>query len=71
MNLTWMLGNFQLFCAWAAHPNEDFNLNETPKPDAISIISYFIAAAVLIPIGWWLKAHLVPELAAWSRDWFH
>lgn len=28
----------------------------TEKPDPIEFISYLIAAAIVIPIGWWLKA---------------
>lgn len=29
--------------------------DKSAKPDAITLISYLIAAAILIPIGWWLK----------------
>ena len=46
-------------------------LRVNQKPDAIALFSYFLAAAILIPMGWWMKAHWVPALAAWSRGWFH
>ena len=26
-------------------------------PDTLTIVSYAIAAAILLPIGWWLKAN--------------
>jgi hypothetical protein len=26
------------------------------KPDVIDLISYLIAAAIVIPIGWWIKS---------------
>lgn len=28
------------------------------EPDGLSVISYLVAAAILIPIGWWLKGFL-------------
>jgi hypothetical protein len=31
------------------------------KPDSSSLLSYLIAAAVLIPVGWWLKANFLSE----------
>lgn len=38
------------------------------NPDPLTIISYLIAAAILIPIGWWLKENL--GLAEWLRSFF-
>jgi hypothetical protein len=37
----------------------DHNPNEPPHgtPSLWSVISYLIAAAILLPIGWWLKEH--------------
>jgi hypothetical protein len=27
------------------------------KPDLLTLVSYTIAAALLLPLGWWLKAN--------------
>lgn len=35
-------------------------MKEQPKPagvDILSLVSYLIAAAFLLPLGWWLKAN--------------
>lgn len=39
------------------------------KPDLLTLVSYLIAAAILIPIGWWLKDNL--GLADWLRSLFY
>lgn len=39
------------------------------KPDALTLISYLIAAAMLLPLGWWLKENL--GLAEWMRSFFY
>ena len=39
------------------------------SPDLLTLISYAVAAAILIPIGWWLKENL--GLADWLRSLFH
>lgn len=41
------------------------------KPDAIAVVSYFLAAAVLIPIGWWMKANYAHDMGAWTLSLFH
>lgn len=39
------------------------SVNEQPKPiDILSIVSYLIAAALLLPLGWWLKAHYAKDV---------
>jgi hypothetical protein len=45
-------------------------MSEPTKPDAISFISYLLAAAIIIPIGWWLKANEVFGFGAWVQSWF-
>lgn len=42
------------------------------KPDAIDLISYLIAAAIVIPIGWWIKAKYGAPLGDGQAqaDWF-
>lgn len=32
------------------------------KPSPVSLISYLIAAAILLPVGWWLKANYAKEV---------
>lgn len=44
-------------------------MNDPKSPDGLTIISYLIAAAILIPIGWWLKENL--GLADWLRSLFY
>ncbi len=41
------------------------------EPDGLSIISYLIAAALLLPIGWWLKVNWAPGAAEWLRSLVH
>ncbi len=40
------------------------------KEDMLSLISYLIAAAIIIPIGWWLKSHELFGFGAWVMSWF-
>lgn len=37
-------------------------------PDGLTVVSYIIAAAILLPLGWWLKENL--GLAEWLRSLF-
>lgn len=32
------------------------------KPDALALISYLVAAAMLLPLGWWLKANYANDV---------
>lgn len=41
------------------------------KPDVISLISYSIASAMLLPIGWYLKANYAEQLGGWVISWFY
>lgn len=41
------------------------------KPDVISLISYGIASALLLPIGWYLKANYAEQLGGWVISWFY
>jgi hypothetical protein len=43
-------------------------MNDTP--DAISIISYLVAAAMLIPLGWWLKANYASDVGGFILSFF-
>jgi hypothetical protein len=45
---------------------QEDDLNQ-PGPDWHSIISYLIAAAILVPIGWWAKDNIAPHVAEWIR----
>jgi hypothetical protein len=42
-----------------------------PRSEGLAVISYLIAAAILLPLGWWLKAAYAPAIADWSRSLFH
>jgi len=44
---------------------------EQPEHSNIALIANLIAFAIMAPLAWYLKAHYVPILAAWSRTWFH
>jgi hypothetical protein len=44
-------------------------MNKSPE-DAYSVIGYFIAAAVLFPVGLWIKATYAAPLAAWIRTFY-
>lgn len=44
-------------------------MNEPNSHDGLTIISYLVAAAILLPIGWWLKENL--GLADWLRAFFY
>lgn len=44
---------------------------DRPTPDTLTIVSYMIAAAFLLPLGWWLKASWAPSAAAWLRGLFY
>lgn len=37
--------------------------------DALTIVSYLIAAAIVLPLAWWLKDYL--DLAEWMRSFFY
>lgn len=37
----------------------------TNKPDMLTLVSYLIAAAILIPIGWWLKESHAGDIGHW------
>jgi hypothetical protein len=41
------------------------------KPDAVSLLSYALASALLLPLGWWLKANYASELGGWILSWFY
>lgn len=41
------------------------------KPDALSIVSYFIAYAMLAPIGMWLKSERLFGFGDWVVSLFH
>ncbi len=47
----------------------DRDPKEPKRNDGITVVSYLIAAALLIPLGWWLKENL--GLADWLRNTFH
>jgi len=32
-------------------------MNERQSPDPLTLFSYLLVAAILLPLGWWLKAH--------------
>lgn len=40
------------------------------QPDAISLISYLIAAAMLIPLGMWLKANYASDVGGFILSFF-
>ena len=49
-------------------------MNEPKKsksPDTIQIISYFIAAAIILPIAWWLKQNELFGFGDWVVSLFH
>jgi hypothetical protein len=33
-----------------------------PKADKVEVWSYLVAAAILLPIGWWLKENYADEI---------
>jgi hypothetical protein len=35
------------------------------KDDALTLISYLIAAALLAPVGWWLQSHRMFGFGDW------
>ncbi|WP_256377855.1 MULTISPECIES: hypothetical protein [Brucellaceae] len=41
------------------------------NPQPFALIGYIIAAALLLPLGWWLKANYAGDLAAWMRSFFY
>lgn len=41
------------------------------KPDTLTLISHLIAAAILIPIGWWLKSNELFGFGEWVVSLFH
>lgn len=43
-------------------------MNETP--DALTTISYLIAAALLLPLGWWLKANYASDVGGFILSIF-
>lgn len=45
-------------------------MHEKPKTDYYSLAGTIIAAAILFPIGMWLKSHQVFGLGAWIVSWF-
>jgi hypothetical protein len=32
------------------------------KPSTLAVVSYLVAAAILLPIGWWLKENYAADL---------
>lgn len=44
-------------------------MNKDDKTDVLTLVSYLIAAAILLPVGWWLKENL--GLADWLRSLFY
>lgn len=44
--------------------------NSKGTPDALTVFSYFLAAAILIPIGWWLKANYAVTVGEWIRSFY-
>lgn len=44
---------------------------EKEGPDGLTIVSYIIAAAILIPIGWWLKEHRLFGFGDWVVSLFY
>lgn len=47
-------------------------MGEKLKPPTDSeFYSYLVAAAILLPIGVWLKAHYAKDLGAWTLSLFH
>ena len=49
-------------------PQIDLPPGEPKKPDMLTIVSTLIAAAIVIPIGWWAKDNL--GIAEWLRSMF-
>lgn len=43
----------------------------TEEPSRLDLITYAIAAIILAPVGWYLKAHYAHDLGAWALSWFH
>lgn len=41
------------------------------KPDVLTLISYMIAAALLIPVGWWLKDQRLFGFGDWVVGLFY
>jgi hypothetical protein len=41
------------------------------KPDPLAYISYLIAAAILLPLGWWLKEQELFGFGAWVMSWLY
>ncbi|WP_179302409.1 hypothetical protein [Mesorhizobium sp. WSM4308] len=39
------------------------------KDELLTFVSYLIATAIIIPIGWWLKAHEAFGFGAWVMSW--
>jgi type IV secretory pathway TrbD component len=46
-------------------------VSENSKPDVLSIVSYLLALALLLPFAWWLKANELFGLGAWIVSLFH
>lgn len=47
-------------------------MSEKPQePSQLDLISYAIAAAIMAPIGWYLKAHYAQDFGAWLLSPFH
>lgn len=47
-------------------------MTEKPQePSTLDLISYAIAAAILVPIAWYLKANYAAEIGAWVLSPFH
>lgn len=38
------------------------------QTDGLTLISYLIAAAIVLPLGWWVKATYAPLIADWIRS---
>ena len=41
------------------------------QPDFLTIISYLIAAAILLPVGWWLQSNRMFGLGDWVMSLLH
>lgn len=40
------------------------------RPDIHDYIGYGLAAAILIPLGFWIKVTYQPQLAEWIRTFY-
>lgn len=45
-------------------------MNQPNATDALTLVSYLIAAAILMPIAWWLKSERLFGFGDWVVSFF-